>query len=404
MGKLKTAVSVILSIVMMISMGLPGKMATEVKAEDSAFTYYLDSNSRDNSNRIYKPNNETKTITNNTDKTWENLKASLTEDTNKDINLTPSNVISLKLSKSTVAPGESVDITYNFSRTDIPPHMSEGVKLQLTATSGLVKEINFQYSTTGYRMEFFADPTMYPEFWSGKNYDIDGGVTKLVGTFDVLKQRPSIQVTYKASTLVQPGKNVGTKKFTLPSNGDYYFYRKYNSKTKKYTYYYSVTAKYQKNGQKNTVTIHMKETPRVKMKNLMIKRKYVEVDALMENLAIEYTDGTIEGGAVSPLYLVVRNTRKPIGRVTTKVKYRKKKSIKISWGEMKSATGYAVYRSTKKNSGYKKIATTTSKKRSFVNTSLKRKKTYYYKVRAYRKINKKNYYSSYSEVLKVKTK
>ena len=47
MGKLKTAVSVILSIVMMISMGLPGKMATEVKAEDSALTYYLDSNSRD---------------------------------------------------------------------------------------------------------------------------------------------------------------------------------------------------------------------------------------------------------------------------------------------------------------------------------------------------------------------
>lgn len=69
---------------------------------------------------------------------------------------------------------------------------------------------------------------------------------------------------------------------------------------------------------------------------------------------------------------------------------------------MKNAHGYEIYRSTKKKSGYKKI--TDTKKTSYKNKKLKSKKKYYYKVRAYRIVNGKKYYSSYSSVKSVKVK
>ena len=59
-----------------------------------------------------------------------------------------------------------------------------------------------------------------------------------------------------------------------------------------------------------------------------------------------------------------------------------KKTVTIKWRKVKGATGYIIYRSTKKNSGYKRIAvvkkgtklTYTDKK------GLKKNKKYYYRV------------------------
>ena len=64
---------------------------------------------------------------------------------------------------------------------------------------------------------------------------------------------------------------------------------------------------------------------------------------------------------------------------------------------------YQIYRSTKKNSGYKKIYTTT--KTTFTNKSLgKNVKAYYYKVRGVRKFDGKNYYTQWSKKVKVTIK
>lgn len=82
-----------------------------------------------------------------------------------------------------------------------------------------------------------------------------------------------------------------------------------------------------------------------------------------------------------------------------------KKSAAVSWKKVSGANGYVVYRSTKSKSGFKAVKTITKGSTvKYTNKSLKKGKTYYYKVRAYRTVNKKKVHSSYTKVLKVKAK
>lgn len=78
-----------------------------------------------------------------------------------------------------------------------------------------------------------------------------------------------------------------------------------------------------------------------------------------------------------------------------------KGNIKVSWNKVNGAKGYKVYRATSKKGTYKLVKTTTAK--SYTNTGLTAGKTYYYKVRAYRVVNKSNKYGSYSDVASCKS-
>ncbi|MCR5271622.1 MAG: hypothetical protein K6E13_01360 [Lachnospiraceae bacterium] len=65
----------------------------------------------------------------------------------------------------------------------------------------------------------------------------------------------------------------------------------------------------------------------------------------------------------------------------------KAKKVTVKWKKASQASGYYVYRSTKKSSGYKKIKTITSKSTlKYKDTSAKKGNTYYYKVSAYYKV------------------
>ena len=59
-----------------------------------------------------------------------------------------------------------------------------------------------------------------------------------------------------------------------------------------------------------------------------------------------------------------------------------KRKVTVTWRKVAGATKYEVWRSAKKNSGFKRIKTTTALK--FVNKKLKKGKRYYYRVRAVR--------------------
>lgn len=95
-------------------------------------------------------------------------------------------------------------------------------------------------------------------------------------------------------------------------------------------------------------------------------------------------------------------TIKPKTNRITKLKRTGKKSIKIYWTKVSGTTGYQIYMSTKKNSGYKRIKTVSGKYSSYTKGKLKKGKRYYFKVRSYKKVGGKYYISSYSTVKTIK--
>lgn len=83
----------------------------------------------------------------------------------------------------------------------------------------------------------------------------------------------------------------------------------------------------------------------------------------------------------------------------------KKKAVTITWKRVAGADGYYVYRSASKNGNYKKIATVKgASKISYTNKKLKSKKTYYYKVAAYKKTKGITTIANQSAVKSVKTR
>ena len=96
---------------------------------------------------------------------------------------------------------------------------------------------------------------------------------------------------------------------------------------------------------------------------------------------------------------------KPAKVTGVKAKNSSRKAVTVSWKKAKDASGYIVYRSTSKKGSFKAVKTVKSAKTlSYKNTKLKKKKTYYYKVRAYKTYGKSKTYGSYSSVVSVKIK
>ena len=113
------------------------------------------------------------------------------------------------------------------------------------------------------------------------------------------------------------------------------------------------------------------------------------------------TNGGNNGNSENPGNTAVKKPAK-VKKVTAKAK---KRTAVISWKKVKGASGYEVYRSTKKNGKYKKIKTI--KKAGtvrFTDKKLKKGFAYYYKVRAYRKTAVAKVYGNDSAAKKVKIK
>ncbi|WP_411336243.1 C1 family peptidase [Ruminococcus gauvreauii] len=79
------------------------------------------------------------------------------------------------------------------------------------------------------------------------------------------------------------------------------------------------------------------------------------------------------------------------------------KSAALSWNKVWGASGYQIYRSVKATSGFSVVRNVTNGDTlSYTNSSLSTGKTYYYKVRAFRTVNGKTYYSASSKPVGVK--
>lgn len=84
----------------------------------------------------------------------------------------------------------------------------------------------------------------------------------------------------------------------------------------------------------------------------------------------------------------------------TSVKSYRYDKIKLTWEPLSGVDGYQIYRATSKSGTYSKVNSVTgASKSTYINGSRTCGKTYYYKVRAYKKIGGKTVYSKFSTVM-----
>ena len=94
--------------------------------------------------------------------------------------------------------------------------------------------------------------------------------------------------------------------------------------------------------------------------------------------------------------------KKPARPVIRKAAAGKKKAT-LTWKKVKGAAGYQVYRSMRKNGKYVCVKKNL-KAAKYTDKKLKKGKTYYYKVCAYKKVSGKTITGAYSAIRKVKVK
>jgi len=183
---------------------------------------------------------------------------------------------------------------------------------------------------------------------------------------------------------------------------------------------------YVKNKSQTTskITLQWDKMPNVNIKGFEVfkydssKKKYVKIASTKNNTyevtglktattykfkvrAVRTVQGRDFPGPFSEVAELTTATAAPkISKITTG-----SKKANLTWGKITGATGYEIYMSTKKSSGYKKIKTITSAKSvKYTKASLNKNKTYYFKIRTYRTVKGKKVYSSYSPVKSIKIK
>ncbi|MCC3867427.1 GH25 family lysozyme [Terrisporobacter mayombei] len=144
---------------------------------------------------------------------------------------------------------------------------------------------------------------------------------------------------------------------------------------------------------------------------------YTKIKDITKNSTLSYTDSSLSSNKkyyykiksfktskkekYYSYYSNVINEETKLSTPSVKLSTPKSKSIKVSWNKISGAEGYEVYRLTSKNENYSKITTINL---SYIHTNLTKNKTYYYKVRAYKIVNSKKVYSSYSSIKSISAK
>ncbi len=147
--------------------------------------------------------------------------------------------------------------------------------------------------------------------------------------------------------------------------------------------------------------------------------KYKTLKIIESSKTLNYTDKTVGAGKTYYYKVIAFKTVSSVRYTSVsseilktvsapkapKIKSNSNKSGKkayLSWSKASGSSGYKVYMSTKKSSGFKAVYT--GSKISFTKKSLKKKKTYYFKIKAYKTIGSKKIYSEYSKRVSIKIK
>lgn len=109
-------------------------------------------------------------------------------------------------------------------------------------------------------------------------------------------------------------------------------------------------------------------------------------------------DSTIWGKAAT-----ITVATKPDASKITKLTTAKAKAT-LTWSDVNGESGYEIYASTKKDGGFKKVASTKANVTKATVSKLTSGKTYYFKVRSYKSVNGVKVYSAWSGLKSVKIK
>ncbi len=194
------------------------------------------------------------------------------------------------------------------------------------------------------------------------------GVKRLYFT---IKPRVTKSITAKQTT------SSITLSWTKVTGATGYRVYKYNSKTKKYDHIASV----------------------IKCTSYNISKLKAGTAYKFKIRAYTKDDGTIWGSYSS----VFETATKPATPKITKLTTTKGKAALV-WSNVAGESGYQVYYSIKKDSGYKKVASYKTNVVKGSKSKLTSGKKYYFKVRAYKKTSSGTVYSSWSSVKSIKIK
>lgn len=114
---------------------------------------------------------------------------------------------------------------------------------------------------------------------------------------------------------------------------------------------------------------------------------------------------TVNGKKVYKKSEIVTTATKPKKTVITKVTKTSSTKAKITWKRVKGCSGYQIWMKTGKNGKYKLVKTITNTKTiKYTKSNLKKGQTYYFKVRAYKKVKKVKVYGAASSGKSIKMK
>lgn len=275
-------------------------------------------------------------------------------------------------SNSINSGGSSTDYTSVQTSTPVPSVIPSATQLPLvTPASSTVPSVTQAPS---------AAPSNTPEPTSSATVSPATTVTPVATETPTVSQEPiPFNIQPKLSTSIKKGTNVVKFNWNRVTEADgYIIYRKTGS------------------GYKNIKTISNPEKI-----SCSIKMSYA-TSYLFRIRAFKISeDGSRTYGKYSS---IVKVTTAPTKVKGLKVKRIKNSRVSLSWRKVKRASGYQIFISNKKNGKYTRVKVL--KKGFATSTTIKQKvkKTYYYKVRAYKtNANKKYVYGNFSKSLTSKS-
>ena len=210
-----------------------------------------------------------------------------------------------------------------------------------------------------------------------------------------LDKAESLDINSSLDRKLEDGADIDSFVFSLPNDGKKYYFRMKSPDTLDLELYNEVGIK-ENAGAGDEKTMEM----------IGDGKKHYAIVQRFSDRSTTYTV-TLAADSQTPTVATVTTSQKsPTVKKAKSVSIKSKRGgVLLRWKRNAKMSGYKIYRSTKKKGKYKCIKTLKSnKKASYTDKRVKSKKTYYYKIKFYKKAGKKIVRSKTTAALRVRVR